>query len=107
MNNKAYKIVMMSKHEIKIEQEELPKVLEAIRNNQPAILKQGIFNPKSYSHIIEDNQREKERETDNEGHYTGKLLYTPLLDIFDGLDLFENQKEYRPIRFKTSPEAQN
>ena len=83
---KVFKIVMMSKHEIKIEQEELPKVLKAIRNNQPAILKQGIFNPNSYSHIIEDKQREREKEVDNEGHYTGKLQYTPLPNIFEGID---------------------
>jgi len=84
---KAFKIVMMSKHEIKIDQEELPKVLQAIRNNQPAILKQGIFNPNSYSHITEDVKREREKEVDNEGHYTGKLQYTPLPNIFEGIDL--------------------
>ena len=101
MNYKVYKIVMMSKHEIKIDQEEFLKVLKAIRNNQPAILKQGIFNPNSYSHIIEDIQREKEREADNEGHYTGKWIYTPLPNIFDGIDLFKNQQKDRTIQNRT------
>ena|SRR3990167_6667347 len=94
---KAFKIVMMSKHEIKIEQKEIPKVLKAIRNNQPAILKQGIFNPNSYSHIIEDKQREREKEVDNGGYYTGKWTYTPLFDIFDETDLLPEEISKKEI----------
>ncbi len=82
---KAYKIVMMNKNEIKIDAEEIPKVLKAISTSSPAILKQGIFNPSSYSHIIEDTDRGfKEKIVDEFGHYMGGYImhYEELPDIF-------------------------
>ena len=85
---KAYKIVMMNKHEIKIDREEIPKVIKAISSGSPAILKQAIFNPSSYSHIIEDTERgAKEKVVDELGHYTReyKMHYESLPDIFEGI----------------------
>ena len=79
---------MMNKHEIKIDAEEISKVIKAISSTSPAILKQGIFNPSSYSHIIEDNDRGAlERLTDEFGAYTGetKMHYEHLPDIFAGI----------------------
>jgi len=95
MNNRAYKIVMMSKHEIKIDADELPKVLKAIANNSPVILKQGILNPNSYSHIIEDTKREyTEKETNESGHYTGGIIIhsEKLADIFAGVEALAKLK---------------
>ena len=94
---------MMNKHEIKIESEELSKVLKAIANNSPAILKQGIFNPNSYSHIIEDTQRESlEKETNEEGHYTGRIIrhYEKLPDIFAKVEALVNLKNDEIKRLK-------
>ena len=85
---KTYKIVMMNKHEIKIDPEEVSKVIKAISTSSPAILKQGIFNPSSYSHIIEDTERGTKEKVVNElGHYTGeyKMHYEELPDIFEGI----------------------
>lgn len=84
---KAYKIVMMNKQEIQIDAEEVSKVVKAISTASPAILKQGIFNPSSYSHIIEDNSRiSYEKVVDELGHYNGtKTHYEELPDIFEGI----------------------
>lgn len=84
---KTYKIVMMNKQEIQIDAEEVLKVVKAISTSSPAILKQAIFNPSSYSHIIEDNSRcWTEKTTDEFGHYNGtKTHYEELPDIFEGI----------------------
>ena len=63
---KAYKIVMMNKQEIQIDADEVPKVIKAISTASPAILKQGIFNPSSYSHIIQDDSRARAEKITNE-----------------------------------------
>ena len=44
---------------------------------------------------------EKEKEVDNNGCYTGKWIYTPLPNIFDGIDLFKNQQKDRTIQNRT------
>lgn len=82
---RAFKIVMMGKEEIRIESEEIHKVLQAIKMGSPAILKQGIFNPSSYSCIIEDTKREKVRLTDEVGHHTGESGFEKLPNIFEGV----------------------
>lgn len=85
---KGYKIIMMSKHEIPIEAEEVKKVLRGIAEGSPVVLKQGIFNPSAYSCIIEDNTRmSKIRETNEIGQYTGNYIthYEELPNIFAGI----------------------
>lgn len=82
---RTYKIVMANKEEIKIDPEEVMKVVKAISAGAPAILKQGIFNPSRYSHIVEDLSRGKKEMKVNElGHYTGEYTYKyeELPDIF-------------------------
>lgn len=82
---KTYKIVMMNKHEIKIDEEEVYKVIRGIMTSSPVILKQAIFNPSSYSHIVEDTSRGTLIKVTNElGHYTGAttMKYERLPDIF-------------------------
>lgn len=80
----TYKIVMMNKHEIQIDEEEVSKVLKGIMNSSPVILKQGIFNPSTYSHIVEDRSRLfTEQKTNENGHYVGAATKcTELKDIF-------------------------
>lgn len=84
---RAYKIVMMGKQEIQIDVLEIPKVMQAIATGSPAILKQGIFNPSSYSCIIEDDKREMVQEKDEIGHYIqGRYVPKELPDIFAGVE---------------------
>lgn len=78
----TYKIIMMGGTEIKLDADEIPKALKAISSQQPCIVKQGIFNPSSYSCIIADTKREMTREVNEIGHYTGKTIPEPLKDIF-------------------------
>lgn len=88
---RAYKIVMMNKHEIKIDEDEVQKVIQAIGSNSPAILKQAIFNPSSYSHIVEDTDREKTQDVDELGRYTGKYIFKKLPDIFNKITLIADR----------------
>lgn len=83
---KGYKIVMMNKNTIKIEAEEIPKVLQAIQTRIACMVKQGIFNPATYSEVVEDKDRETIRATDVSGHYTGETNLKPLEDIFEGIE---------------------
>lgn len=97
---KTFKIVMMSKNEIKIDPEEIPKVLEAIKTSSPAILKQGIFNPSRYDCILED-KRELDREVDENNHYTGRMISKPLPDIFEGIESLARLKTEDIKRLKS------
>lgn len=83
----------MQGKELKIDPEELPKVLKAIISGNPAICKQGIFNPSSYVSILEDKDREVDREVDEFHHYTGKVKLKPLVNIFEGVDLSTVHKQ--------------
>lgn len=87
----TYKIIMMGGTEIKLDADEIPKVLKAISSGNPAICKQGIFNPSSYSCIVHD-KREMTRATDENGHYTGESIPMPLKDIFDGIEVLRQLK---------------
>lgn len=96
--NKAFKIVMMNKQEIQIDADEVSKVIKAISTNSPAILKQAIFNPSSYSHIVEDKSRGIAKKEVNElGHYTGKveMHYVSLPDIFSEIQELAKLKDGR------------
>lgn len=89
---KVLKIVMMNKNEIKIDFEELLKIMEAIESGNSCRVKQGIFNPKVYSEITKDDKRELEKEVDTQGHYTGKYTAQPLEDIFEGIEALTKLK---------------
>ncbi len=90
---RALKIVTMAKGvEIKIEPDELIKVLNARKTGSDVLLKQGLFNPSSYVGVVEDKDREKFREVDEFGGYTGKMHYEELPDIFEGIETLSQLK---------------
>ncbi|KKK91935.1 hypothetical protein LCGC14_2707970, partial [marine sediment metagenome] len=45
--------------DLRIDSDELPKVLEAISSGTPAMVRSGIFNPSFYVSIIRDAERMK------------------------------------------------
>ena len=51
------KIILNNKEEIRIEEDELEKVLFAIKRKEIVMVKQGIFNTAYFVAIIEDTQR--------------------------------------------------
>lgn len=97
----AFKIVMMSKEEIKINPDEIPKVLTAITSGNPCILNQGIFNPSVFSHLVKDVDREMIKETDNFGHYTGKNVPKELENIFADIKVLVQLKSVEVKRLKS------
>lgn len=88
---------MMGGTEIKLDAEEIPKVLKAISSGNPCICKQGIFNPSSYSCIVRDTDRAIEHEKDEFGHYTGNTRSVPLNDIFKSIKELINREEGKLI----------
>lgn len=92
----TYKVVMMGGSEIKIDKDEIPNVLQALKTGNPCMVKQGIFNPSSYSCIVADTERELIKEKDDNGHYTGVTKVKLLKDIFSNVKtLLEEQETKR------------
>lgn len=90
---KAFKIITTAKgYEIKIDPEEVVKVFNARRSGNDVLLKQGMFNPSHYVLLVEDKDREMVKETDDNGHYTGKVMPKPLEDIFAGIEYISQLK---------------
>ncbi len=77
----AYLVEMSNKTKIQIDVEELPQILEAIKNGSIVKVRQGFFNPAFFVDIIKDEERTYsiERGIDNE--------ISALQDIFDGYKL--------------------
>lgn len=55
--SKCYEIVLSTKDRLKCDADELWRVVEAIKNGQPAKLRQGLFNPSYYVAIVLDEKR--------------------------------------------------
>ena len=66
MKTHAYKIVMSKGPEIPIDEDELEKILTAIRTGNPVVVRQGMFNPSFWVSMSEDKERvqttQRERE---------------------------------------------
>lgn len=88
---KNFKIVMMKGDDIRIDESEIPKILQGIATNQPVIVKQGIFNPSSYVSISRDRTGDR-RQTNEDGHYTGRIEGEPLVNIFEGIEALAQLK---------------
>ena len=101
-NVKAYRIVMSRGDDIPFDEDELQKVYNAISSGQPAMLRQGLFNPSFYVSIIFDEKRVMEfirefnetvRHNEQQKMYhDGQNLkqlpgFQPLKDIFAGTKL--------------------
>lgn len=87
------KIIMSRGPDIKIDHDEIPKILAAISTGGVVRCKQGTFNPSFYVSIVEDTERDKEKEVDERGAYTGRYIATPLKDIFKGIKELEASKK--------------
>ena len=57
--NIPFKIIMSRGDDIPIDSSELEKVITAIAQRKPVVVKQGIFNPSFYVSIVKDRQREE------------------------------------------------
>lgn len=57
---KAYKVILSTKHEIKLDSDEINSILEGIRSGDIIRIRQGLFNPSYFVAVIEDTER-KER----------------------------------------------
>ncbi len=105
MKNKAYQIVMSRGDSIKIDSDEIPKVIQAITSKSPAIVRSGIFNPSFYVSIIEDTDRmEKFWDDTKYPDEQGKRLNGPnqIKDIFEKINLLgglSNKKDADPVKF--------
>jgi hypothetical protein len=75
-------ILKMIGFELQIDEDEIPVVLDGVQRGVVKILKRGIMNPSSFAGIIDDPKREKDREVDAVGVYTGKMTVKPLTDLF-------------------------
>lgn len=64
---RAYKAVLSTKHEIKIDEDEIDIVLQAVANGQMIRVKQGIINPSYLATIVEDTER-RDRFLDDTKH---------------------------------------
>jgi len=98
---KAYLIVMSRGGDIQIDEEEVSKVLNAMRSGASAVLRRGIFNPSFYVSIKEDEHRlrvffdelnnivDGNRRAKSYGIGEIKALpeFEKLSDIFEGLSL--------------------
>lgn len=52
------KFILKTFHsEIKIDEDEVAKVLEALKSGDVKVLRQGIFNPQSFDSIVPDEKR--------------------------------------------------
>ena len=56
----AYLIKMMGDFDVKIDKEELPKLIEGLKRGVPVVLKQGIISPNCFRGVVEDNERLEE-----------------------------------------------
>jgi len=92
---RAFKIIMSRGNPLQIDEDELPKLKQAIQTGQPAVFRQGIINPSFYVSVIEDNERLKQLgsvetlltgETNEQGEQiaTTRIIkeIAPLRDIF-------------------------
>jgi len=98
---KAYEIVLSNKTILKIDADEVEKVVQGISSGGSVIVRQGIFNPSFYVAIKEDRERITEylkitaeigRQNEQAEKYkAGKVESIPefqkLGDIFSGVKL--------------------
>ena len=98
---KAYEIVLSNKTILKVDADEIEKVVHGISSGGSVIVRQGIFNPSFYVAIREDNERIKKyfsaiaeigRQNEQAEKYgAGKVKSIPefqkLGDIFSGVKL--------------------
>ena len=100
--SKAFIITMSRGEKLKIDDDEMPKIVEAMQKGTPCRIRQGLFNPSFYISVAEDTGRMKDfrREVQqvkqhndhdrnyNDGkHQKSKPEFKKLTDIFEGVKL--------------------
>ena len=88
--NKAYIITMSSGEPLRIDSDEIQNVITGIKNRQPVMVRQGIFNPAFYVSISIDKKRTSEFLEDtkynDEKSIEARAAGVPKLkDIFEGV----------------------
>lgn len=98
---KAFEVILSNKVNLKIDEDEVQKVLEGILSGSSVIVRQGLFNPSFFIAIREDRERIKEylqlaedihqKNLQAEKYGAGKVQKIPgfekLENIFDGIKL--------------------
>ncbi len=54
---RAYVIFLKNGYGIKIDEDELPGIIKSLKNGEPVITKQNVFNPDQFVTISEDKDR--------------------------------------------------
>lgn len=79
---RAYKAVLSTKHEVKIDEDEIDLVIQAVADGQLIRVRQGVINPSYLATIIEDTER-RDRFLEDTKHHPERRKggLTPLRDI--------------------------
>lgn len=77
------KIILSNKSEIKIDDDELPTVIEGIQRGRPIKVRQGIFNPSFFVSIVPDRDRIEEFLSPSNNRQPLPLLN----NVFEGIPL--------------------
>ena len=80
-----YWLLKTSKSEIPIDEDEIEKVVNALRTGSIGILKAGVFNPSFFDSIVRDYIREKGFYRDHGREISEPTSTEPLCDRFVGL----------------------
>lgn len=98
MRPQAYKIIVSSGPAIRIDYEEVSRVLTGISDGKVVMLKQGILNPSFFVSIVEDTERIKEYfdEVDRKKHFIREGIektpeFKKLKNIFEEVILLEEK----------------
>lgn len=92
---KAYVVEMSNGSKIKIDQEEVEKVLKGIESGSVIVVKQGIINPSFFINIIQDEDRiqtmirERRYVSTTGGWNVSENGMQPLGNLFDGTPVGE------------------
>lgn len=89
---RAYKVILSTKHEIKIDEDEVAKVLEGIKSGSIVRVRQGLFNPSYFVCIERDKDRlerffEDTKYDDARSVAKRRAGLTPLADILADVQL--------------------
>jgi hypothetical protein len=89
---KAYKVILSTKHEIKIDADEVASVIEGIKTGSIVRVRQGIFNPSYFVCIERDKDRidrflEDTKYDDARSLSKRRAGMLPLADILEDVKL--------------------
>lgn len=86
-----YIIRLSDKTEIRLDEDELPLVIQGIQAGKPVKVRQGIFNPSFYVAVVLDRERIKEYLEKNPTHNFGEPV--EVVPIENLPDIFSELKQ--------------